>query len=83
MGIDTGGAVGPLGVGGKGGSPGPFELGTFAALAGPAVCGACGGTGVDGFVTALSDFGLSFVTRKLNFAPDPLGSHSMKLYEGK
>lgn len=81
--MDIGVAVGPPGVGGKGGLLGPFALGTFCAPVGPGVCGFCGGTGVDGVLTALSDFGLSFVTRKLNLAPDPLGSHSMKLYEGK
>ena len=44
--------------------------------------------GVEGGLAAAaaalsSGFGFSLVTRKLNFAPEPLGSHSMKLYEGK
>lgn len=76
-------AVGPPGVGGKGELVGPFAPGVFVALAGPGVCGAWGDACANGVLVVPSGFGLSLVTRKLNFAPDPLGSHSMKLYEGK
>ena len=43
------------------------------------------GAGVEGGFTlgAGGGFGLSFVTKNENFAPELLGSHSMKLYEGK
>lgn len=74
-------AVGPPGVGGKGELVGPFALGVAATM--PVGVGVCGGAGVDGVLTAPSGFGLSLVTRKLNFAPEPFGSHSMKLYDGK
>lgn len=47
--------------------------------------GVCGGAGVEGGLgaAAASGLGLSLVTRKLNLAPEPFGSHSMKLYDGK
>lgn len=76
-------AVGPPGVGEKGELPGVFAFSTPGTPGAVGVCGICGGTGVDGVLTAPSSFGLSLVTRKLNFAPEPFGSHSMKLYEGK
>jgi hypothetical protein len=50
---------------------------------GAGVWGGAGVDGVDGGLDVASGFGLSFVTRKLNFAPEPLGSHSIKLYDGK
>ena len=57
------------------------------APAGVGVCGGAGVAGVEGGLAAAaaasSGFGFSLVTRKLNLAPEPLGSHSMKLYEGK
>lgn len=68
--VDGVGAGAPAGVG--------------AALAGVGVCGGAGVAGVEGGLAAASSgFGFSLVTRKLNLAPEPLGSHSMKLYEGK
>ena len=61
--------------------------GVGAALAGAGGCGGAGVAGVEGDLAAAgaasSGFGFSLVTRKLNLAPEPLGSHSMKLYEGK
>lgn len=76
-------AVGPAGVGGKGELLGAFAAGVIAGA--PAGVGVCGGAGVEGALTSASasGFGLSLVTRKLNLAPEPFGSHSMKLYEGK
>jgi hypothetical protein len=41
------------------------------------------GTGVDGGLTSGSGFGFILVIKNDSFAPVPLGSHSMKLYEGK
>jgi hypothetical protein len=41
------------------------------------------GAGVDGGLTTGSGFGFILVMRNDSFAPVPLGSHSMKLYEGK
>jgi hypothetical protein len=41
------------------------------------------GAGVDGGLSTGSGFGFILVMRNDSFAPVPLGSHSMKLYEGK
>ena len=43
------------------------------------------GAGVDGGLTTGSDSGFGFilVIKKESFAPVPLGSHSIKLYDGK
>ena len=41
------------------------------------------GAGVDGGLTTGSGFSFILVMRNDSFAPVPLGSHSMKLYEGK
>ncbi len=80
----AGAAVGPPGVGGNGELVAPGAAGVaFGAPVGAGVWGGAGVDGVDGGLDAASDFGLSFVTRKLNFAPEPLGSHSIKLYDGK
>lgn len=60
-----------------------FGVGTvFAAVAGD---GIAFGAGVDGGleISAGGGFGFSFVTKKENFAPELLGSHSIKLYVGK
>lgn len=79
----------PAGVGGNGGLFGPLASGVVvgagvdAAAGVPAGAGVCGGAGVEGGLAAASGLGLSLVTRKLNLAPEPLGSHSIKLYEGK
>ena len=91
--VESGVVMGPAaGVWGKGaGVIWPFALGNGvgAVAAGVGVCGTAGvagvagAAGVGGGLGGSSGFGLSLVTRKLNFAPVPLGSHSMKLYEGK
>jgi hypothetical protein len=39
--------------------------------------------GVDGGLTTGSGFGFILVIKNDSFAPVPLGSHSIKLYEGK
>lgn len=83
VGVGVGVVVGPPGADEKVDfvSPGAAGVG-LGAFEGVFACD-CGCAGVCGCLIAASDSGLSLVTRKLNFAPEPFGSHSIKLYDGK
>lgn len=58
-------------------------VGALSTGTGPGAGVDLGGAGVEGVSAADSGFGFILVIKNDSLAPVPLGSHSMKLYDGK